>query len=601
MAGTTTVTIGINTPPALHVGGRFLTGEIETPMLSAQYYLRCTFSMDEKGSSFNSSSNSAGIHVILPQNPPKSRLRKWHIFIFTALVLLWFHEPWTHWPSRHKHRGYVHNHEHVRKYPGEHIAWEHCDTNDGLEFECSSLQVPMDHFGSTSPGKTFTLPLIRIRGANATQNILVNPGGPGGSGLNFLNRAGKKLKDTIGEHYHILSFDPRGVNGSQPAALCYPDDETRRKRSPVCADDPLKNSIEAFSWAQNLVQACKETIGEHGLYTNTPQTAADMNSILDAVGQEAMYYWGFSYGSVLGQTYATMFPQRSERVIVDGVVDIFDWYDELISIAAFSDSENALSGYFDECVKAGDGCALSTLADTREKLQKIVMDFVESLREDPAQVYISNRVYGTLDYKTVLNAIFRVLHKPGPQWTILAENLAHLIRGNATAAFLAYKEQDWFAAEMGDHTMTIEFNDAKSGKEHWPQRRQDLVHLLIPYRNESQFIRTLYLEGLYARAAWQVRKTHAFKTQKKVQTKHPLLVLSTTYDPITPLRSAKVARRTFEGSKLVEVKGYGHCSAAVESNCVKERVRAYFVDGVLPKEDVQCDVDAEFKYFQGLE
>lgn len=548
--------------------------------------------------------NQPDVELTPRHKKSSSRVRKWHIILLIVFVVLWFHKPWKHFPCHHKHHRHHHHHHHhphhhkdIRKYPGEHLTWKYCDTNDDIDLECSSIQVPLDHFNTTSSNKTFTLPLIRIRGETAKQNILLNPGGPGGSGVEFIYRMGKRLKGIVGEDFHLLGFDPRGVNGSQPAALCYPDNDTRMKRSPLCAADPIRDSAELYGWSQNLALACKETTGEHGLYTNTPQTAADMNSILDAVGQGSMYYWGFSYGTLLGQTYATMFPERSKRVIIDGVADVFDWYDELISLTAFADSENALAGYFDECIKAGDACALSSFAKDKDDLQEKVMNVVGNLKKDPINVYVNNRVYGTLDHRTMLYSIFRVLHKPGEQWYTLAENLAHLLRGNATAAFLAYKEQDWFASEMEDHEATIQFNDARSGKQHWPQGREELLYAFKPYLNKSLF-GSFAFEGYYAQAAWSIPQTHTFKTREKVDTKHPLLVLSTTYDPVTPLTSARVARKTFQGSKIVEVKGYGHCSLAVESECLKERVRAFLNDGILPDEDVQCDVDGEFEYFK---
>jgi pimeloyl-ACP methyl ester carboxylesterase len=106
----------------------------------------------------------------------------------------------------------------------------------------------------------------------------------------------------------LLGFDPRGINGSHPLATCYPTPEAYRELSRVRDRNIVEDSAELFAWAANNVRACDDTMGEHGRYLNTPQTATDMNSILDAIGQQDMYYWGFSYGTLLGQTYATLFP-----------------------------------------------------------------------------------------------------------------------------------------------------------------------------------------------------------------------------------------------------------------------------------------------------
>ena len=231
-------------------------------------------------------------------------------------------------------------------YAGESIKWNACGEIANRTLECSSVDVPMDQFDADNSGdKTFSIPLIRLRGKNATQNLLLNPGGPGGSGLNFLYRRGEQLSTIVGEGFHLLSFDPRGINSSRPSASCYPTAELRRQLSSVRDNKLIEDSAEMYAWSHNLVRACAETMGEHGKYVNTPQTAADMNSILDAVGQEDMAYWGFSYGTILGQTYAGLFPNRSKRVIIDGVANQFDWYEGQLDYEAFTDSENVFNGF----------------------------------------------------------------------------------------------------------------------------------------------------------------------------------------------------------------------------------------------------------------
>jgi pimeloyl-ACP methyl ester carboxylesterase len=112
--------------------------------------------------------------------------------------------------------------------------------------------------------------------------------------LNFLWRAGEKLNKIIGEGFHLLSFDPRGVNGSVPQARCYVSAEQRAVEIENIPWDLESQAGEMFTKAENKAKACEDTMGEYGAYVNTPQTAADMNSILDAIGQEKMYYWGFS-------------------------------------------------------------------------------------------------------------------------------------------------------------------------------------------------------------------------------------------------------------------------------------------------------------------
>ena len=480
----------------------------------------------------------------------------------------------------------------TRWYDGESIEWTHCATNNGHDLECASINVPMDHFDEANSGnETFSIPLIRLRGSKATRNLLVNPGGPGGSGIEFVFRLGSYLKSIVGDDLHIVGFDPRGVNGSRPAALCYPDTTVRTQQSQVCVSDPAQYNAETYAWTENFVHACEDTTGtQHVKYINTPQTAADMNSILDALGQEDMVYWGFSYGTLLGQTYASMFPERSDRVVIDGVVNLFDWYDGLITDQGLVDAENTLAAFFEKCITERDACPLSFLADDASTLQHKVMSSVEKLRTEPADVYLSNKAYGTLTYHVMLQAIWIALLKP-KEWWLLADSLTQLVQGNATTAFQRYG-QGYFAAEMLDHNTIISSNDHITGKDNWPQKRQ-LLDLLQPFINGSIFAPSR-VGSFYLMSQWRVPTTHRFTPRRSVSTKRPLLILSQTYDPTTPLVSARVARDVFEGSRLVECLGAGHCSSAIHSSCSDALVRQFLVNGTLPEDDVRCEVDGKF-------
>ena len=491
-------------------------------------------------------------------------------------------------------------HHHQLQHDGELIKWNACGEIGDHMLECSSLDVPMDHFDEeTSGNKTFTLPLIRLRAHNATKSLFLNPGGPGGSGIEFLRRAGGNLNTIVGEGYHLLSFEPRGVGRSQPQALCYPDPGTRQKLSTVHDKHIVTDSPDIWAWSSNFAKSCSDTMGEHGKYINTPQTAADMNSILDAVGQDKLAYWGFSYGTLLGQTYASLFPDRAERVVIDGVVNMFEWYDSPFFHESLMDTEDVLHGFLDECVKAGSNCSLSSLANSTEELQQKVFAFAENLKHEPISVYVNNTLNGIFDYTAMwFGAIFPAMYSPA-KWPALADNLAKLMQGNATEAYIAYGQQPPFAdAVPDDSNQFVVFNDGVSGPEQWPRDRIELLGEILAYVNTTSFA-AFENTGFYERRAWDVPHTHSFVPTGGVQTAHPLLILSTTYDPVCPLISARAARDAFEGSRVVEVKGYGHCSIAMPSLCMAKHLRNFLNDGELPSEDSRCERDG--LYYPKLE
>ncbi|EUC39704.1 hypothetical protein COCMIDRAFT_10248 [Bipolaris oryzae ATCC 44560] len=482
------------------------------------------------------------------------------------------------------------------QYPGEKVSWQPCGSVDGHPLECFNLTVPMDHFDtSKSKDKTFRIPVIRLRGGeHATQNLLLNPGGPGGSGLRLITRRGTQLRGVVGDGLHIVSFDPRGVGGSVPRALCYPDNEIKAKLSAVRSKEAVHDSAEMYAWAKGFVRACKDTMGELGGYITTPQTAADMNSILDAVGQQDMYYWGFSYGTTLGQTYAQLFPKRSKRIIIDGVSNSFHWYGRDFDSIHYTDTENAFMGIFRQCIKEKENCALSSFGDSAEDLHKVVMDLGERLKEQPMSVYVNNTAWGQLTYENIFfNGILPALYRP-LKWYALTKNLAKLINGNATDAWLAYAQHEAF--DMGDDSSDFVFNnDAHSGPNYWTQDRKEFLEgTVVSFVNISMFGPSENLD-YYTKQQWIVPKTREFTPKSTVATAEPMLLVSMTIDPICPLTSAKNAQQVFQDSRLVEIKGVGHCSVSVVSICAANYIRDYLHRGIVPNErHVTCEVDRPY-------
>ncbi|VBB80876.1 Putative protein of unknown function [Podospora comata] len=520
--------------------------------------------------------------------------------------------------------GFAHNstsdeHTEGQKYHGESLAWTPCPVSPTLDgdhqLECSNLLVPMDQFNASNNGfnneKHFNISLIRLRGKNATANgninILLNPGGPGGSGMSLMYRWGVDISKVVGENFHLLSFDPRGVNASTPYVKCYPTpgNKTQASRNSWTGTDPYNLTESSGNWwASSIIysQACKQTMGEHGEYINTPQTAADMNSILDAVGQEDLYYWGFSYGTILGQTYATMYPERARRVIIDGVANEFDWFTNWSDRESNDDTDKVFEGFVDECIKAGNQtCPLAQLAETKEELTEKLISTIWALREEPTPVYVNNTVSGLVGFSDVWNnAVFNALYSP-LRWAPLAAALTPLVQtGNATAFFLHYMlpstAESYNDYDEGDANDYIRYNDGVSGPALSPATPEELIPAILEASNNTIFGSQEW-PGYFNRRSWAVRKTIDFVPERGVKTAHPLLILSTTYDPVCPLISARSANDAFVGSRLVEVQGYGHCSLAVPSNCVNDIVRQYFVEGVLPESNVVCGPDLPLPYF----
>jgi len=197
--------------------------------------------------------------------------------------------------------------------------------------------------------------------------------------------------------------------------------------------------------------------------------------------------------------------------------------------------------------------------------------------------------------KLFQDAIFPVLYRPA-EWPALAGNITGLLQGNATEFFLNYASGPrWTFTDEAFYAVSL--NDGVSGLERWPAGHEALSDILVPFYNDTMF-RSASTKTYFAKQQWSVPRTHHYVPRTGIKTAHPLLILTTTYDPVCPLVSAKNSSASFVESRIVEVKGYGHCSLAIPSKCVAEHVRGFLYNGTLPEaEHTQCE--REGKYFPG--
>ncbi|KAK4702862.1 hypothetical protein P7C70_g3358, partial [Phenoliferia sp. Uapishka_3] len=299
-----------------------------------------------------------------------------------------------------------------------------------------------------------TAPIKDRRGS-----LFINPGGPGGSGTSQVIRSGTKLSVILQGTYDIISWDPRGVNLTSPPLNCFETegDSTRFIHDVEHIGLPYEarggslfkgneSSASELAWAYKseafqtaLNGACEER--GHQMLLRSSSTAfvvRDMVSILDALGEPNLNYWGFSYGTILGATFAAMFPDRVNRLILDGVssaalytTDMFDW-----GRSGMDDTMKTYQGFLDSCSDSGPkGCALAL---TNTTSPKNIGDRIERLRENlrsrPFAVAKSNVGPGILTTSDIQYAIFHSLYAP-KSWPKLAEALAALESGNGTLLY----------------------------------------------------------------------------------------------------------------------------------------------------------------------
>ncbi|KAJ7755225.1 TAP-like protein-domain-containing protein [Mycena metata] len=484
--------------------------------------------------------------------------------------------------------------------PSETLNWTDCY----FGHQCARFKVPLDY---SHPEAAFaTIAMRRVRSIVPHDSpeyrgpILFNPGGPGGSGVDFIGGLAAPIATIVGPGFDLIGFDPRGIGRSTPRVSFY---KSRVERELWGGSGQSANLLSmnasadalARSWARAIVDGTLAGERDDGSlrFITTDHTARDMLRIVQAHGRDKLQYWGFSYGSVLGATFASMFPDNVGRLVIDGVVDsenyfAVEWSNNLI------DTDKTWMTFVNGCVAAGPkGCAF--FAPTAAEILENVDKLYASLRARPIPVR-TDVSFGLVDYSLLRRTIFTALYSPYGRFAPLAQALADLSAGNATALFKMSELPAFECAcdpsmyrfeSVGEAGSAVLCNDGK-------RIPQDYEGVLAHYKKLSATSSwaDLWEPVRMSCLAWpDFPKTH-FQGPFVANTSFPLLLLGNTADPVTPLWTAKKMSQGFAGSVVLTQDSAGHCSLSAPSICTQKYVHDYFVDGTLPPPGTVCPVIA---------
>ncbi|KAH8809618.1 TAP-like protein-domain-containing protein [Flagelloscypha sp. PMI_526] len=485
--------------------------------------------------------------------------------------------------------------------PKSELAWVDCFEL----FTCARLEVPLNY--SDPEGAKAIIALIRLASPLEPSSpdyagpILYNPGGPGGSGVDFLRGFGPQMRVIVGPTFDLVSFDPRGVAATQPRANFFTT-EVERQLWMTGTKNAIPESQIPGSWAHYqllspLIEEQNRAGNDYLKHINTENTARDMLYITEKYGYEKLKYMGYSYGTILGSTFASLFPDKIERMIIDGVMDADTYYDATWN-KNLLDIEATMQSFFDGCYAAEPtGCPFWMPSPTliKEELDRLY----SSVREAPIPVRLSSGSYGVVDYELLRVVVFRALYKPWGTFPKLAQALQDLKNGDGTTIFAMSdyaQTQVTCSCDANQYTFTsvldasnaIACNDAFN-----------VAPNLDAFLTFSKKFRELYpwadtwdRHFMQCAAYPGYEKTHFQRPVGATNTSFPILFISNTADPVTPLLSAKKIQKRFGSSALLTQNSPGHCSLSAPSICTAKIVREYMTEGKLPEEGTVCQVDS---------
>lgn len=448
------------------------------------------------------------------------------------------------------------------------LTWTDCGTERYPALECSSVEVPLDH--SRPGGKQITLALSRVpHTSDAYQGpMLVNPGGPGGSGLNLAGYVAGSLPKDVAAQYDVIGFDPRGVGKSEPALNCRPGhfDPVRPDSVPV----DRKTGQANLKRAQAFARACGKKHGKLLPHIDTVSAVDDMEAIRRALGAEQVTYFGYSYGTYLGSVYAKRYPERVRRMVLDSIVNPEDvWYDANINQDyAFDERHKAFAAWVAE---HDDAYGLGTDPAAVEASWYAMR---EAVRKDPA----GGKVGGAEIEDTFLPGGYY-----NGYWPDLAEAFAAFVNeGDDEPLITAYEN---FAAvdAGGDNGYSI-YTSVECRDASWPRDWATWHRDMTRVHEDAPFMTWNNAWYNAPCAFWPVESLEAPDVANDALP--PVLLFQATDDAATPYRGGVVARKKLKGSSLVVEEGGGNHGISLSGNkCLDDHLAAYLTDGSVPRKD----------------
>lgn len=453
------------------------------------------------------------------------------------------------------------------------LDWHSCSSH-----ECATLTVPLDY--AHPQGPTIRLAVLRVRAEDPSRRVgqlVVNPGGPGGSGIQYAAAGSYAFGQQLTRYYDIVGFDPRGVGQSTPLDCV----DTSGLDQVIAADPDPETSSEAQRLdrlTRQMGEGCLSNSGELARHMSTVEAAKDMDILRAALGERKLDYFGASYGTFLGATYADLFPRHVGRMVLDGAIDPA-LSNEQLTLGQAKGFETALRAYLQDCVRQ-PSCPLGTsVAQAEAGLKHFFVDVdhkplptggARPLTEGRAMPGVWLPLY-VKEYWPRLTSALRAAIDRGDGGPLLQLSDQYTSRG--PNGYLDNSMEALYAVNCLDHDDSIPSSKVPA---HFAE-----------FQKASPVFGRSFAYSLSSCAAWPIHSGHTTKALHAAGAP-PIVVVGTTRDPATPYAWAKALARELDSGVLVSRDGDGHTGFQQGNPCVDGAVEGYLIRGKVPQDGLSC-------------
>jgi pimeloyl-ACP methyl ester carboxylesterase len=476
------------------------------------------------------------------------------------------------------------------------VAWSKCYVRVG-PFQCATVRVPLDY--AHPGGETIAIALTRLPATDPQHRIgslFLNPGGPGGSGVDFVVGIGDMLyTPAVRARFDLVGFDPRGIMRSSGLRCFGTPKQWTQALPPFAFPTTPAEEAQAIEADRTFNHACEARGTRVRDHMSTANVARDLDVLRQAVGDDKLSYAGVSYGSYLGVTYANMFPDRVRAVVVDGVVDPIAWStgrdDEALTLPfstrlrSHDGAQATLDEFFRLCDAAGSACAFSGGAANR------FAALADRAKTAPLKLVFPDGFTVELRYSDLIGLTLGALYS-STIWKPFAQLLADIetyssppAAGARLQAFLTkYGPSLYPNFVEGGTAVLCEDSNNPNTYAAWSNAGEQA--------DQTSYFGRLWTWLSSPCAEWKAFDSGRYMGPFDKPTANPLLVVGTRFDPATRYEGAVTVHDLMPDSSLLTVNGWGHTSLFL-SKCADAAIERYLIDTATPPAGATCDQDRD--------
>ncbi|MEU9634934.1 alpha/beta hydrolase [Streptomyces tendae] len=467
-------------------------------------------------------------------------------------------------------------------YYEQKLAWRDCGVPG---FQCATMKAPLDY---AKPGEgDVRLAVARKKATGPGKrlgSLLVNPGGPGGSAIGYLQQyAGIGYPAKVRAQYDMVAVDPRGVARSEPVECLDGPEMDAYTQTDVTPDDAGETDelVDAY---KEFAEGCGADAPKLLRHVSTVEAARDMDVLRAVLGDEKLTYVGASYGTFLGATYAGLFPDRTGRLVLDGAMDP-SLPARRLNLEQTEGFETAFQSFAKDCVRQPD-CPLGDKNTAPDQVGKNLKSFFDDLDTKPLPAGDADGRKLTESLATT--GVIAAMYDEGA-WQQLRESLTSAIKEKDGAGLLILSDS-YYEREADGGYSNLMFANAAVNCLDLPAAfsSPDEVRDALP---EFEKASPVFGEGLAWSslncAYWPVKPTgepHRIEAAGAT----PIVVVGTTRDPATPYRWAEALSAQLASGHLLTYEGDGHTAYGRGSTCIDSAINTYLLRGTAPEDGKRC-------------